>query len=205
VQPARQLENPSQHPVWQSTCAVSQLALQSVHCVASHAWHVAVGAKLHPVAGLHESTVQLMASLQASGAPLVHVPPTHWSPVVQALASLQAVPSGFGASAQAPVVGLQVAFWQGPEAEQTTGLAPRQVPAWQLSVRVHALPSLHAVPFGFAGWLQIPVAGAQTPGSRQGSVALQTTGALPTQAPAWQASTCVQALPSLQVVPLGRN
>jgi hypothetical protein len=32
---------------------------------------------------------------------------------------------------------------------QTTGLEPVQVPFWQVSVWVQALPSLHAVPFAW--------------------------------------------------------
>ena len=87
---------------------------------------------------------------------------------------------------------------------QTTGLAPVHVPLWQVSVCVQALPSLHVVPFGLAGFEQAPVrrvAGA-------GVVALiaspcTTTGFAPVHAPAWQVSVCVQALPSLHVVPFG--
>ena len=35
------------------------------------------------------------------------------------------------------------------------------------------------------------------------SLAVQTTGFAPVQVPAWQVVVCVQALPSLQAVPLG--
>jgi hypothetical protein len=38
-----------------------------------------------------------------------------------------------------------------------------QLPATQASVRVHALPSLQAVPFATGGFEQIPVAGLQVP------------------------------------------
>jgi len=48
---------------------------------------------------------------------------------------------------------------------QITGFDPEQVPPWQVSVCVQAFPSLHAVPFGFAGFEQLPVAGLQTPAS----------------------------------------
>jgi hypothetical protein len=48
---------------------------------------------------------------------------------------------------------------------QLTGLAPTQVPAWQVSLWVQALPSLHAVPFGFGGFEQAPVAGSHVPAS----------------------------------------
>jgi hypothetical protein len=42
-------------------------------------------------------------------------------------------------------------------------LVPVQTPAWQASVCVQALPSLHADPFAFDGFEQTPVAGAQVP------------------------------------------
>ena len=48
-------------------------------------------------------------------------------------------------------------------AEQVTGLPPVQVPDWQVSVCVQALPSLHAVPFALAGFEQAPVDGSQVP------------------------------------------
>ena len=151
MQPSRQAEKPAQHPVTQSVSAVAQRPLQSAHCAASQDSQVVPGVKVHPSASSQRSVVQLMASLHASGAPLVHVPPRHWSPVVQALASEQAVPSGFGAETQAPLAGSQRAFMHGPEAGQTTGLPPRQVPDWQVSVVVQAFWSSQAVPFAFAG------------------------------------------------------
>ena len=46
---------------------------------------------------------------------------------------------------------------------QVIGFDPVQVPAWQASVCVHALLSLQAVPFIFAGFEQRPVAGAHVP------------------------------------------
>jgi hypothetical protein len=46
---------------------------------------------------------------------------------------------------------------------QLTGLAPTQVPAWHVSLWVQALPSLQAVPLGFAGFEHAPVAGSQVP------------------------------------------
>ena len=39
----------------------------------------------------------------------------------------------------------------------TTGFDPVHTPVWHVSVCVHALPSLHAVPFGAAGFEQAPV------------------------------------------------
>src|SRR5207244_1899277 len=53
------------------------------------------------------------------------------------------------------------------------------------------------------GLLQVPVAGSQVPAVWHVSSAVQTTGFAPTQAPAAQASVCVQALPSSQPLPSG--
>ena len=39
----------------------------------------------------------------------------------------------------------------------STGFAPVQVPDWQVSVCVHALPSLQDVPFGFDGFEHWPL------------------------------------------------
>ena len=46
-----------------------------------------------------------------------------------------------------------------------TGLAPVQVPAWQVSLWVHALPSVQEVPSTLGAKVQVPVAGSQTPAS----------------------------------------
>ncbi len=83
-----------------------------------------------------------------------------------------------------------------------TGLLPVQVPFWQVSVCVQALPSLQAVPLAaLVADEQVPVDGLHVPATLQ-VPAVQVTGLEPTQAPPWQVSVCVQALPSLQAVPL---
>ena len=98
---------------------------------------------------------------------------------------------------------LQVpASWQTSCALQTTGFAPVHVPAWQVSVCEHALPSLQAAPLALFGLLQTPVPVLQVPASWHWSLASQTTGLAPVHVPAWQVSACVQALPSLQAAPL---
>ncbi len=66
---------------------------------------------------------------------------------------------------------------------------------------VHAFPSVHADPFGFAGFVHVPVDGLQVPAEWHWSLAVQTTGLVPRHAPAWQVSVRVQAFPSLQVTP----
>src|SRR6185295_13082380 len=83
------------------------------------------------------------------------------------------------------------------------GAPPVQTPAWQESPAVQALPSLQGVPFGAFGLEQRPVPGLQVPATWHWSLAVQTTGFEPVQAPPWQVSVCVQALPSVQVVPSG--
>ena len=85
---------------------------------------------------------------------------------------------------------------------QPTGWLPLQTPDWQVSVWVHALPSLQAAPSALARFGHWPVALSQVPASWHWSEAVQPTGLLPTQTPDWQASVGVQALPSLHSVPL---
>src|SRR5205814_8827100 len=101
-----------------------------------------------------------------------------------------------------PAVGSPVpASWRSSGGVQTTGLVPVQVPLWQVSVCVQALPSLHAVPllaFGLEHW---PVAVLQVPAVWHWSSAVQTTGLAPVQAPLWQVPVGVQASPSLHAVP----
>src|SRR2546429_146803 len=82
-----------------------------------------------------------------------------------------------------------------------TGLEPVQVPFSHVSVCVQALPSLQVVPLGAAGLEHCPVDGLHVPATWHWSEAVQVTGLEPAQAPLWQVSVCVQALPSLHVVP----
>src|SRR5437016_464002 len=130
-------------------------------------------------------------------------------PASQASVRVQALPSSHGAPLslagllQAPVVGSQVpAVWHWSAAVHTTGFAPTQAPAWQVSLCVHALASLQLVPLGLAGLLQTPDAGLQAPAVWHWSAAVHTTGFAPTQAPAPQVSVRVQALPSSHGAPL---
>jgi len=74
------------------------------------------------------------------------------------------MPSGLAGLEHAPVLGLQVpAAWHWSEALQVTGFEPTQLPAWQVSVCVQALPSLQAEPFAFGGFEQAPVEGSHVP------------------------------------------
>ena len=76
-------------------------------------------------------------------------------------------------------------------------------PLWHVSLWVQRFPSLQAVPFDFAGFEQIPVAGVHDPTSWHWSLAAQTTGLDPVHTPVWHVSVCVQALASLHAVPSG--
>src|SRR5206468_2516175 len=145
-----------------------------------------------------------LAAVHTTGLAPTQAPAWQVSLCVHALASLQLVPLGLAGLLQTPDAGSQVpAVWHWLAAVHTTGLAPTQAPAWQVSLCVHALASLQLVPLGLAGLLQTPDAGSQVPAVWHWSAAVHTTGLAPTQAPAWQVSLCVQALPSSQVVPLG--
>src|SRR5262249_43581858 len=86
-----------------------------------------------------------------------------------------------------------------------TGLAPVQMPPWHVSLCVQASTSLQPVPSALFGLLHTPVAGLQLPATWHWSSAAHTTGLFPVHAPAWQVSVCVQALPSLQGVPIGKG
>src|SRR5438067_1501905 len=115
---------------------------------------------MQPACGSQVSWVHTTPSSQSSGVPFTH------SPVVgsQASPSSHAVPLELAGSEHAPVAGLQVpAVWHWSEAVQTTGSLPVHTPPSQVSVRVQASPSLHAVPSAFAGFEHMPLAGSQLP------------------------------------------
>src|SRR5204863_378961 len=105
-----------------------------------------------------------------------HAPFWHESTVVQALPSLQVVPFAFAGFEQTPVAVLQVpALWHWSGVVHTTGLAPAHSPSWQESVCVHALPSLHAVPFVLGGFEHNPVVALHTPAVRHWPTAKHVT------------------------------
>jgi hypothetical protein len=129
-------------------------------------------------------------------------PDTQVSVWVQALLSLQVVPSVLAGFEHTPVPVLQVpTLWHWSSAVHTTGFEPVQVPDWQVSVWVQALPSLQVVPLVLAGFEHTPVPVLQVPTSWHWSSAVHTTGFDPVQTPDMQVSVWVQALLSLQVVP----
>ena len=88
------------------------------------------------------------------------------------------------------------ATWHWSEAAQTTGLPLTQLPAWQASVWVQALPSLQAAPSAAAGFVQVPVDGTHVPATWHWSDAVQTTGVPARQTPPLHVSPSVHPLPS---------
>jgi hypothetical protein len=140
---------------------------------------------------------------QTTGAP-AQVPLVQTSVVVQFLASLQVVPFGlFTPPTHKPEPVSQLpASWQAVGPLHWTGLLPAQVPAVQASVWVQALPSLHEVPFGAVGVVQVPVDSWQMPWVWQAAGAGQTM-ALPPQTPPVHRSAVVQRRLSSQGVPSG--
>jgi hypothetical protein len=156
---------------------------------------------LQPPGSTQLSTVHAILSSHTMAVP-PHTPLVHLSPLVQALLSPQAVLSGLFGFEQTPVAASHVpASWHWSLAEHVTGLAPVQTPVTHVSVLVHRLPSLQAVPSFLTGLLQAPVEVLQVPAVWHWSLAAHVTGLAPVQAPVWQVSTCVQALPSLQAEP----
>jgi hypothetical protein len=122
---------------------------------------------------------------------------------VHALPSLHVAPFALAGFEQVPFAGLHVpGSWHWSCATQVTLLPPTQTPAWQLSVWVHALPSLQDTPLAFGGFEQTPVAALQTPTSWHWSSATHWTGVPGRQTPLeLQVSAPLQLFPSLQEVP----
>jgi hypothetical protein len=146
-------------PAWHVSVCVQ--ALPSLHDVplTSGGFEQAPVAALQVPAAWHWSL-----AAQVTGEAPVQVPAWQVSVCVQAFPSLHDDPSVLVGFEHTPVLVLQVpAVWHWSGAAQVTGLAPVHVPAWQVSVCVHALPSLHEVPLTFAGFEHTPVLVLQVP------------------------------------------
>src|SRR5262245_12207165 len=88
---------------------------------------------------------------------------------------------------------------QGLLSLQLSGVPAVQMPAWQVSVPLHTLPSLHDVPFA-TGVFRQPATGSQV-SVVQGLLSLQLSGVPAVQVPAWHGSSPLHAFSSLQEVP----
>src|SRR6185312_11183698 len=132
----------------------------------------------------------------------LHAPAEQRSLAVHEFPSSQGVPSTTVGCEQAPVAGSHVpGAWHWSGDEQAT-VEPEHAPAWHTSLFVQALLSLHAVPSAIVGVEHAPLLGSQVPAVWHWSCAAHATGFAPAQTPDWQVSVRVQALPSLQAVPL---
>src|SRR3990172_8078421 len=162
-------------------------ALPSLHTVP-----LATLVNTQPVAGSQVSVVQGMLSLQTIPVP-AHTPAVHTSPEVQALSSLHGAVLLVNTQ---PVAVSQVSSVQGLLSLQVIPV-PAHTPAVHTSPEVQAIPSLHTVPAVTlvntqpVAWSQVSVV--------QGLLSLQVI-AVPLHTPAEQASSLVQALPSLHVL-----
>ena len=149
-----------------------------------------------PVAVMQLATWHESSAVQVTGMP-PQVPFEQTSPVVQRLPSLQLDPFALMGFEQTPPLHVPAA-WHWSSAVQVIGV-PAQAPFVQTSPVVQALPSLHAVPFGWFGFGQTPP--LQVPAAWHWSSAVQVMG-VPPQVPFEQTSPVVQASPSLHAVPL---
>jgi hypothetical protein len=145
--------------------------------------------KTQPVAGLHESSVQTLLSLQTMAVPL-HEPPPHVSPLVQASPSSHETVLFVKTQ---PVAGLHVSVVHTLLSLQTIAV-PLHDPSPQVSPLVQASPSSHDTVLFVKTQ---PVAGLQL-SSVHGLLSSQTTGVPGVQVPPPQMSPLVQALPSSQ-------
>lgn len=68
-------------------------------------------------------------------------------------------------------------------AEHVTGLAPMQVPAWQVSICVQAFPSSQTAPSCLVGLEHVPEAGSQVPALWHWFSGEQMVGFAPVQRP----------------------
>jgi hypothetical protein len=101
-----------------------------------------------PCTGSHESAVQGLLSLVASGVPGAQVPAWQVSAPLQTVLSGQAVPSGLLGFEHWPFVGLHVpALWHWSLATQVMGVPATQVPvALHVSAPLQRLLSAQLVP-----------------------------------------------------------
>jgi hypothetical protein len=122
-----------------------------------------------------------MPSSQAGAAAGAHSPAWHVSAPLQKVLSAQDVPLGFAGCVHAPrlhtsfvhvlpsslqaaellvnvhpLVGSHESFVHGLSSLHTSAVPAVQVPAWQVSVPLHALPSLHTVPLVAGAYWHMP-------------------------------------------------
>jgi hypothetical protein len=125
---------------------------------------------MQPVAGSHESTVQVLPSSQLIAVWTQPVAGSHES-AVQAVLSSQLI----GVKTQ-PIAGLQESAVQALLSLQFKGVPGMQIPLWHVSAPLQRSASAQLVPFGRSAYMQAPVAGLQTPTALHAGGAGHTTG-----------------------------
>jgi len=153
-----------------------------------------------PVAGTHAPIVWHWSVVHVTAVPFVQVPDWHVSPVVQAFASLHVVPFALFTGAGQPVAGTHAPIVWHWSVVHVTVVPFVQVPDWHVSPVVHALASLHVVPFVLFTGAGQPVAGTHAPIVWHWSV-VHVTAVPFVQDPDWHVSPVVHAFASLHVVP----
>src|SRR5205814_2290622 len=146
----------TQAPLAQASPTVQPLpSVQAVPFAALGLLHCPLTASQVP------ATWHWSGAVQVTGVPALHTPAEQASLDVQSLSSPQAVQPGPSLAAGLehwPVAGLQVpGMWHWSDAVQTTGVPGAQVPAWQSSLPLQALPSPHGVLLATGVWPQVPL------------------------------------------------
>src|SRR3989442_1272134 len=182
---------PTQLPFWQvSVCVQASPSLQGVPL------GLFVGAEHMPVAGVQVPGSWHWSAVQTTGFAPAQVPFWQVSVFVQASPSFLFVHlASSESSALSPVAGFPVPGSWHWSAVQTTGLAPTQLPFWQVSVCVQASPSLHGVPSSLAGAAQRSQEPRVGEAGRSRWSADHSKKIAPMELPFWQGAVCVQAVP----------
>jgi hypothetical protein len=146
------------------------------------------------------SVVHGLPSLQLSAVPELHTPARQVSVPSQTFPLLQSVPSATAVKRQ-PRTGSHVSFVHGLLSSHGVPELGTHAPARQVAAPPQIDAAVHAVPSASAECRQPVTASHES--VVQGLPSSQL-GAVPgTQAPPWQTSRPLQALPSLQPVPFG--
>ncbi len=151
-----------------------------------------------PLTGLQLSCVQVLPSSQVLGLP-PQLPLVHVSGLVHRSPSLQRVPLATATKLHRPLAALHVSLVQALLSLHTKAV-PTQAPDLHASPTVHSLLSSQLTPSLTGLYTQAPLVELQL-SAVHAKPSLHTL-AVPRQLPLWHMSLLVQALPSVQVLPL---
>ena len=152
---------------------------------------------LQPPTTAHESVVHGFKSSQSTPCPEVQTPPTHTSPLVQALPSSH--PALVAVNVQ-PLAMSQASVVQGLLSLHATAVLDPHTPSAQISPTVQAFPSSQALVLLV---LKQPATALQL-SMVQGLLSLQLLTSPGKHAPPWQVSPTVHPFASSQVAPAGK-